>query len=220
MTKATGTMSRHITTALVKAAKYILEEMFNRQGTCTGSSLPDSTSFPNFSKSPTSSQYYGAPDCEADSFRKFSGAAYLPSSTSSPSPSPSSSSPSPAHACPTEERVRQKARLQAMKERGETPNKRKFTIEKHYDDCGEDLRGLGTDYAALGADYFVELCDFGGSQGDLGIGSSYVTTVDRHHPGYKQNVTTVDRHHPGDKQCVTTADRCRHCRVDAGVSHP
>ncbi|CAE7353799.1 RE1 [Symbiodinium sp. CCMP2592] len=50
----------------------------------------------------------------------------------------------PGHPCfyPTEERLRQKQRLKAMKDRGETPKTRKMVVEDHHDDCGTCLDSL------------------------------------------------------------------------------
>ena len=43
---------------------------------------------------------------------------------------------------PTEERLRQKQRLKAMKDRGETPKTRTKDVEDHHDDCGTCLDSL------------------------------------------------------------------------------
>ena len=40
-----------------------------------------------------------------------------------------------------------------MKEAGVEPKRKQFKIEAHFDDCGDDLAGLGKDFAILGADY-------------------------------------------------------------------
>ena len=50
-----------------------------------------------------------------------------------------------ASAFPTEERLQQKAKAKARKEKGIQPKKRPKIIEDHYDDCGTDLSGLGID---------------------------------------------------------------------------
>ena len=60
-------------------------------------------------------------------------------------------------AFPTEGRERQKVKEKARKLLGLEPNRKKYVIEEHYDDCGSDLSGLGPDVLAFMADYLVEL---------------------------------------------------------------
>lgn len=48
-------------------------------------------------------------------------------------------------AYPTEERIQQKAKTKARKDKGIKPKKRPKVIEDHYDDCGTDLSGPGVD---------------------------------------------------------------------------
>ena len=42
-----------------------------------------------------------------------------------------------------------------MKEAGQEPKRKRFNIEQHFDDCGSDLSGLGSEVAYLSADYVI-----------------------------------------------------------------
>ena len=57
---------------------------------------------------------------------------------------------------PTEERERQKVKQKAMKEAGLEPRKKKFKMEDHHDDCGNDLSGLGSEIIQYAADYVIK----------------------------------------------------------------
>ena len=50
-----------------------------------------------------------------------------------------------ANAFPTDSRERAKAAEKLRKEQGIEPRRKKFHIEDHFDDCGTDLSGLGSD---------------------------------------------------------------------------
>ena len=64
--------------------------------------------------------------------------------------------PDSAPTYPTEERERQKIKQKAMKEAGLEPRKKKFKVEDHHDDCGNDLSGLGTEIIQYAADYVID----------------------------------------------------------------
>ena len=58
---------------------------------------------------------------------------------------------------PTEGRIKQKARLKEMKEKGEKPTKKKIYTEPGNDDCGEDVSSLGKDIVYLSYDLLMTL---------------------------------------------------------------
>ena len=60
------------------------------------------------------------------------------------------------NAFPTDERVRQKQRQQERKAAGIEFKRRIQHVEEHYDDCGQDLSGLGKEVAEDAADYLVD----------------------------------------------------------------
>ena len=76
-----------------------------------------------------------------------------------PSQIRSSSTSSTTQAFPTEARIRQKAYLKDLKEKGLKPKKRKTEIEFGNDDCGDDISGLGPDITLLGYDTYIEPID-------------------------------------------------------------
>ena len=55
---------------------------------------------------------------------------------------------------PTEGRIKQKARLKEMKEKGEKPKKKKIYTEAGNDDCGDDVSSLGKDIVMLSYDAY------------------------------------------------------------------
>ena len=65
---------------------------------------------------------------------------------------------------PTEGRIKQKARLAELKEKGLAPKKKKIYTEAGDDDCGEDITGLGSDAILLMHDVYPE--DYESSDGD------------------------------------------------------
>ena len=67
--------------------------------------------------------------------------------------------PSPISVLPTDARVRQKARLKAMKEAGLKPKKVQKPTEAGNDDCGDDISGLGKDAVLLMYDVTFEDID-------------------------------------------------------------
>ena len=72
------------------------------------------------------------------------------SSSSLSNPVNAAGSPSPSHTVlPTEARIRAKSRLTKLKEAGLKPKKRQKVIEPGYDNCGEDMSGLGKDIVLL-----------------------------------------------------------------------
>ena len=97
--------------------------------------------------------------------------------------SKTSAPPGLSAAYPTEERVRQKTRLKALRDAGGEPKRKRFTIEQHFDDCGADLSGLGADYAQLCADYIV-MDD---------------STPGQLHHGDPQNMKEIYAVHPADQ---------------------
>ena len=64
-------------------------------------------------------------------------------------------------AFPTEGRMRQKEKEKQRKEAGLEPvvRKKKFVVEDHFDDCGQDLSGLGKEVQAMVVDYLIETAD-------------------------------------------------------------
>jgi hypothetical protein len=54
--------------------------------------------------------------------------------------------------------MRQKAKEKERKAAGLDPvvKKKQFKVEEHFDDCGQDLSGLGPDIEKLAADYLIE----------------------------------------------------------------
>ena len=54
--------------------------------------------------------------------------------------------------------MRQKAKEKLRKEAGldKVAKAKKFDVEEHYDDCGQDLSGLGEDIAKLASDSWVD----------------------------------------------------------------
>ena len=79
---------------------------------------------------------------------------------------------------PTEPRIRAKAQLSKLKELGLKPKKRQKVIEAAYDDCGEDISGLGKDIILLTRDVTRE--DVESSDDDFIFTSVPISIRDSH----------------------------------------
>ena len=127
-------------------ASLLLEPFLATKAQLSDPRPPDSA-FPNFSTFPT-------PDHDQSTGPPVTGWD-LASSPGACERSVHEAVPDPELAFPTEERVRQKEKEKARKAAGIEVKRRKLHVEEHYDDCGQDLSGLGPEAAIDAADFLI-----------------------------------------------------------------